>query len=178
MLLNTLILFGANKMTKKINIYILVLFLGLLSKIALAAPYVIEMSRLGFSEILPITGNCGMNIEGIVTDLPGSQMCISSEDGTIAHYRIIAVPDTNFNIQVKSRTPVNSDGITFTPVGKIISDVDDIDIIPGQAHVANSGSLGRVDIKFGGQIILSRQYGPSGNYEIEMEALIIWSEQP
>jgi len=162
----------------KFNKYILILILGLFSNMAFSAPYVIMMSELDFSDFLPIAGSCEMDLTGLVTDLPSSQMCISSNDGSIAHYRLIAPKNTSFNIQVNTRLPENSDGLTFTPVGKINSDVDDIVIIPGQSHVVNSGLLGRIDIKFGGQLILSNEYSPDSSHEIEMEGAIIWSQVP
>lgn len=165
-------------MTMKVNAYILTLLFGLFSNLAMAAPYTIKMSELNFSDFLPIAGSCEMDIDGLVTDLPGSQMCIGSNDASIAHYRLIAPKNTNFSIQVNTRLPENSDGVTFTPVGKITSDVDDINIIPGQPHIANSGLLGRIDIKFGGQLILSSAFNPDMFYEIEMEAAIIWSAAP
>ncbi len=167
-------------MAIKFNVYLLTLLFCLFSNMAMAvpAPYVAIMSELDFSKFLPITGSCEMDITGIVTDLPGSQMCISSSDGSIAHYRLVAPINTDFSIQVNTRLPENSDGLTFTPVGKITSDVDDINIIPGQVYVVNSGLLGRIDIKFGGQIIISNAFGPDMSHEIEMEAAITWSQVP
>jgi hypothetical protein len=106
-------------------------------------------------------------------------MCICSDNGKIAHYRVIATPGIDVNIQVKMRQPVNSDGLTFSPIGKLTSDVDDIDIIPGNVHIVNSGTLGRIDIKFGGQIILSSTFfGSDMSYQIDMEAGIIWEDTP
>ncbi|ABG39828.1 hypothetical protein Patl_1302 [Paraglaciecola sp. T6c] len=168
------------KIATRYQLFILLLLFGLVSKQVLAAPYVITMSELDFSDFLPITGNCEMDLTGDVTDLPGSQMCISPESGTVAHYRIIAPKNTNFNIRINSRPAENSDGLTFTPVGKITSEVDDIDIVPGQTHVANSGLLGRIDIQFGGQVILSNAFAFRADqfHEIEMEALLTWSEVP
>lgn len=162
----------------KLNTYIVALLLSLLSNLSIAASYTIKMSELDFSEVLPITGSCEMDIVGEVTDLPGSQMCISSSSASVAQYRIIAAINTNFTVQVNSRLPQNGDGITFTPIGKITSDVDDIDIIPGQAHLVSSGLAGRVDITFGGQIIISREYTPNTFHEIDMEDLITWLEVP
>ncbi|WP_339721731.1 hypothetical protein [uncultured Paraglaciecola sp.] len=163
----------------KFNLYILTFVLGLFSKLSFAETYVIPMSELDFSEFLPITGSCEMDLDGQVTDLSGSQMCISNEEGKIAHYRIIAIPGTNVNIQVNSRLPSNGDGLFFTPAGKLTSDVDDIDIVPGQVHVVNSGTMGRIDIKFGGQIILSNTYfNPDMSHQIEMEAGIVWEDTP
>ncbi|MFT7430538.1 MAG: hypothetical protein ACI971_000990 [Colwellia sp.] len=163
----------------KCNAYILPLLLGLYSNLAIAATYVIPMSELDFSDFLPITGSCTMDLDGLVTDGPGSQMCISSDDGKIAHYRIIATPGINVNIQVNTRVPSGVDGLTFTPIGKLISDVDDIDIVPGQVHIVNSGTLGRIDVRFGGQIILSNNFfGSSMMYQIEMEAGIVWEDTP
>lgn len=151
----------------------------LFSKLALSATYIIPLSELDFSEFLPIPGNCVMDLNGQVTDMPGSQMCISSENGSIAHYRIIAIPGINVNIQVNSRTPTAGDGLTFTPIGKLTSDVDDIDIVPGQVHIVNSGTLGRIDIKFGGQIILSNTFfGANLSHQIDMETGIVWEDTP
>jgi len=178
MQLSILILFGVSEMAIKFKAYIVTLLFCLCSNLAIAAPFVVIMSELDFSDFLPITGSCEMDIAGIVTDLPGSQMCISSSDGSIAHYRLIAPINTNFNIQVNTRLPENSDGLTFTPVGKLTSDVDDININPGQVHVVNSGLLGRIDIKFGGQIIISNEFSPDMPHEIEMEGAIIWSQVP
>ncbi|AGH45412.1 hypothetical protein [Paraglaciecola psychrophila] len=163
----------------RFNAYILALLFGLLLNQAIAATYIIPMSELDFSDFLPIRGNCEMDLDGLVTDKLGSQMCISSDDGKIAHYRIIATPGKNVNIQVNSRLPAGSDGLTFTPIGKLISDVDDIDIVPGQVHIVNSGTLGRIDVMFGGEIILSSTfYGSDMSYQIEMEAGIIWEDTP
>ena len=163
----------------KFNAYILPLLFGLFSNLAIAATYVIPMSELDFSDFLPITGSCTMDIDGLVTDMPGSQMCISSDDGNIAHYRIIATPGINVNIQVNTRLPAGGDGLTFTPIGKLTSDVDDITIVPGQVHIVNSGTLGRIDIKFGGQIILSNTFFSADmSYHIEMETGIIWEDTP
>jgi hypothetical protein len=162
----------------KFNAYILSLLFGLFSNIAMAESYTIKLSELGFTDFLPITGSCEMDLNGLITDFPGSQLCIASERGSIAHYRLIGSPNTNFSIQVNGRVPVDYNQLTFTPVGKITSDVSDIDIIPGQAHTANSGSLGRIDIKFGGQIILSTAFNPNVDYEIQLENVIIWSEIP
>jgi len=99
-------------------------------------------------------------------------------EGTIAHYRLIAPRNTSFNIKVNSRPPENGDGLTFTPVGKITSDLNDITIVPGQTHVASSGELGRIDIKFGGQIIISNEFSPDMSHVIEMEGAITWSQIP
>jgi hypothetical protein len=165
-------------MTMKVNPYLLALLLGLFSNLVMAAPYVINITELDFSDFLPISGSCEMDIDGLVTDLPGSQMCIGSNNASIAHYRLIAPKSTNYSIQVNTRPPENGDGVTFTPVGKITSDVDDIVIVPGQAHIVNSGLVGRIDIKFGGQIILSSAFNPDMSHEIEMEAAIIWSAVP
>lgn len=164
----------------KFNVYIISLIYVMFSNLVMAATYSINISELDFSDFLPITGSCEMDIAGLVTDLYGSQMCIGSKTGKIAHYRIIAPKNTNISIQVNTRLPENNDGITFTPAGKITSDVDDIDIVPGQEHFANSGLVGRIDIKFGGQIILSNAFAfnPDQSHEIEMEATIIWSEVP
>jgi hypothetical protein len=163
----------------KFNAYIITLLFGLLSNLAVAATYVIPMSELDFSDLLPITGSCEMDLAGVVTDMSGSQMCIGSDDGKIAHYRIIATPGINVNIQINTRLPKNGDGLTFTPIGKLTSDLDNIDIIPGQVHVVNSGTLGRIDIQFGGQIILSNTYfGPNMLYQIDMEATIVWEDTP
>lgn len=163
----------------KFNALILTIILSLFSKLSIAETYIIPMSELDFSDILPITGNCEMDLDGVVTDMPGSQMCISSENGKIAHYRVIAIPDINVNIQVNTRQPQGGDGLTFTPVGKLTSDVDDIDIIPDQVHLVNTGTLGRIDIKFGGQIIISNTFfGPDMSHEIEMEAVIVWQDAP
>jgi len=162
----------------KFKIYLLVVMISLIPKVILAAPYVIPVTELDFTDFLPITGSCEMDIAGVVTDLPGSQMCIGSDSATIAHYRIIALPNTNFSIQVKTRNPENGDGLTFSPIGKITSDIDDITIVPGQAHIANSGTLGKIDIKFGGQIIISNAFNASMSHKIEMEAAITWSEVP
>jgi hypothetical protein len=168
-------------MTMKFNAYILTLLLSLFSKQVFSEPYVQKLSELNFSKFLPIRGNCEMDaVTALVTDLPGSQMCIISDEGVIAHYRIIAPRNTSFNIRVNERFPVNSDGLTFTPVGKITSDMNDITIVPGQTHVASSGDLGRVDIKFGGQLILTNTFvfGADRPHKIEMEAAITWSEVP
>jgi hypothetical protein len=163
----------------KFRSFILALLLGLFSNLVIAATYVIPMSELDFSDLLPITGSCEMDLDGLVTDMPGSQMCISSDDGKIAHYRIIATPGINVNIQVNTRLPSGGDGLTFTPIGKLTSDVDDIDIVPGQVHIVNSGTLGRIDVRFGGQIILSNNFFGSGMmYQIEMEAGITWEDTP
>lgn len=149
------------------------------STFAQSATYIIPMSELDYSDILPIPGSCTMDLNGQVTDMPGSQMCISSENASIAHYRIIAIPGINVNIQVNSKNPTGGDGLTFTPVGKLTSDVDDIDIVPGQVHIVNSGTLGRIDIKFGGQIILSNSYfGANTSHQIDMEAGIVWEDTP
>ena len=166
-------------MATKINTSILTLLLGVFSNLAIAATYVIPMSELDFSDFLPITGSCKMDLDGLVTDMPGSQMCISSDNGKIAHYRIIATPGKNINIQVNIRLPEGGDGLTFTPVGKLTSDVDDFDIIPGQVHIVNSGTLGRIDIKFGGQIILSSTFfNADMSYHIEMDTGVIWEDTP
>jgi hypothetical protein len=167
-------------MAMKFNAYILTLLFSLFSSLAICAPYSIVMSELDFSDFLPITGSCEMDIAGLVTDLPGSQMCISSEDGKIVHYRIIATPGINVNIQVNTRLPSGGDGLTFTPVGKITSDISNITIVPGQNHVASSGALGKIDIKFGGQIIISNAltFSPDQSHKIEMEAAITWSVAP
>jgi len=178
MQLSILILFGVSKMTIKFKACIVTLLFCLFSNLVNAAPYIINMSELDFSDFLPITGSCEMDIDGIVTDLPGSQMCLSSSDGSIAHYRLIAPKNTSFNIKINIRLPENNDGVTFTPVGKLTSDVDDIVIIPGQQHIVNSGLLGKIDIKFGGQLILSNAFNPDTSHEIEMEAAIIWSQVP
>jgi hypothetical protein len=163
----------------KFNTFILTLLFGFFSKLTIAATYIIPMSELDFSDFLPTTGNCTMDLNGLVTDMPGSQMCISSDAGKIAHYRIIATPGINVNIQVNTRLPVGGDGLTFTPVGKLTSDVDDIDIVPGQIHIVNSGTLGRIDIKFGGQIIISNtSFGSDMSYKIDMEAGITWEDTP
>jgi hypothetical protein len=138
----------------------------------------VNLSELDFSNFLPISGSCQMDINGQVTDLPGSQMCISSDSASIAHYRIIAAPNINISIQVNSRNPVSGDGVTFSPIGQITSDVQDITIIPGTAHITNTGTLGRIEIRFGGQIVVSRDYAPNGNYEIEMEDGLTWLEVP
>lgn len=164
---------------RKVNVYIFILLLSFFSKAALSEPYVIEVSKLDFSKFLPIQGSCEMDVAtALVTDLFGSQMCIASGEGSIAHYRIIAPRNTNFNIKVSARLPQNGDGLTFTPVGKITSDINDIIIVAGQTHVASTGELGRIDIKFGGQIILSTAFSPNTSHEIEMEAAITWSEVP
>jgi hypothetical protein len=167
-------------MAMKFKTYILTLQFSLFSSLAICAPYSIIMSELDFSDFLPTTGSCEMDIAGLVTDLPGSQMCIGNNTGSIAHYLIIALPNTSFNIQVNTRLPENGDGLTFTPVGKITSDISDITIVPGQNHVASSGALGRVDIKFGGQIIISNAltFSPDQSHGIEMEAAITWSIAP
>jgi hypothetical protein len=163
----------------KFRSFILALLLGLFSNLVIAATYVIRLSELDFSDFLPITGSCEMDLDGLVTDMPGSQMCISSDDGKIAHYRIIATPGKNVNIQVNSRLPAGGDGLTFTPIGKLTSDVDDIDIVPGQVHIVNSGTLGRIDVMFGGQIILSSTfYASDMSYLIKMEAGIVWEDTP
>lgn len=164
----------------KFNAYILTLLFGLFSNLAMAAPYVIMMSELDFSDFLPIAGSCQMDAAtALVTDQPGSQMCISSSSETsIAHYRIIAVPNTNVSIQVNTRLPEKNDGLTFTPVGKLTSDVDDIVIVPGQAHIVNSGLAGKIDIKFGGQIIISNAFYPGTIHEIKMKDIITWSAVP
>jgi|GEM_PF-3527371 len=163
----------------KFNHYIFILIAGLFSPVALADPYMVVVSELDFSQFLPTTGSCEMNVaSGEVTDLLGSQMCISSTKGSIAHYRIIAPTNTNIEIQVNTRHPVNGDGFTFTPVGKITSDIDDVTIIPGQKHVVSSGNLGRVVIKFGGQIIISNQFSPNTTHLIEMEGAIKWAVVP
>ncbi|MDU0354644.1 hypothetical protein RS130_12605 [Paraglaciecola aquimarina] len=169
------------KMTKKFNPYLFTLLLVLYSKVTMADPYMIEISQLHFSKFLPTSGSCEMNVEtALVTDLLSSQMCIISGEGEVAHYRIIAPSNTIFNIQVNSRAPENGDSLTFTPVGKITSDVDDITIIPSQNHIASSGNLGRINIKFGGQIIISNAtfFTPDMTHQIEMEAAITWSEAP
>lgn len=163
----------------KFNAYIIPLLFGLFSNLAIAATYIIPMTELDFSDLLPITGSCEMDLAGVVTDMPGSQMCIGSDNASIAHYRIMATPGINVNIQVNTRLPVSGDGLTFTPVGKLTSDVDDIDIVPGQVHVVNSGTLGRIDIKYGGQIILSNTFfNPDMSYQIEMEAELTWEDTP
>lgn len=163
----------------KVDNYIFLAVFGLFSNLANAATYIIPMSELDFASLLPTTGSCSMDLNGVVTDMPGSQMCISSKGGKIAHYRLIATPGINVNIQVNRRLPIGGDGLTFTPVGKLTSDVDDIDIIPGQIHVVNSGTLGTIDIKFGGQIILSNAfYGPDMSYQIDIEAGIVWEDTP
>lgn len=163
----------------KPRFFLITLLLALFSKFSVSATYVITMSELDFSEFLPISGSCVMNLDGQVTDTPGSQMCISSDNNTIAHYRIVAIPGINVNIQVNSKTPTGGDGLTFTPIGKLTSDVDDIDIVPGQVHIVNSGTLGRIDIKFGGQIILSNSYfSPNMSHQIDMEAGIVWEDTP
>jgi hypothetical protein len=59
----------------KFNAYILSLLFCLFSNQAIAATYVISMSELDFSDFLPITGSCEMDLDGLVTDMPGSQMC-------------------------------------------------------------------------------------------------------
>lgn len=169
------------KMTTKINAYLFTLLLGLFSKMTMAEPFMVEVSQIHFSKFLPTSGNCEMDVAtASITDLLGSQMCIISGEGQIAHYRIIAPINTSFNIQVNSRAPENGDSLTFTPVGKITSDVDDITIVPGQIHLASSGGLGRIDIKFGGQIILSNAtfFAPDMTHQIEMEAAITWVEVP
>jgi len=166
-------------MVTKINAYIFSVLLSLFSNLAIAETYVIPLTELDFSDFLPIPGSCEMDLDGLVTDLPGSQMCIGSDNGKIAHYRIIATPGINVNIQVNTRLPSDGDGLTFTPVGKLTSDVDDINIVPGQVHIVNSGTLGRIDIKFGGQIILSSNYFSANmSHQIEMEAGIIWEDTP
>jgi hypothetical protein len=166
-------------MVKKFNIYIVTMLISLFSKLALGAPYILEVSKLDFSKFLPTTGRCEMDVAtAFVTDQLGSQMCISSGEGTIAHYRLIAPRNTSFNIQVNARSPINGDGLTFTPVGKITSDIDDIVIVPGQIHVASTGALGQIHIKFGGQIIISNAFSPNMSHEIDMEATITWSAVP
>ena len=146
----------------------------------MAASFSVMMSELNFAEILPITGTCVMDLNGVVTDDLGSQMCISSKNATIAHYRIIAPANTDISIKVNTRNPENGDGLTFTPLGKITSDVDDIDIVAGQTYIVSSGLLGRIDIKFGGQIIISNPYAFAANtaFRIDMEKTIEWSEVP
>jgi hypothetical protein len=169
------------KMTTKFNAYLFTLLLGLFSKMTMAEPYMVEVSQLHFSKFLPTSGSCEMDVAtALITDLLGSQMCIISGEGEIAYYRIIAPRNTSFNVQVNSRAPENGDSFTFTPVGKITSDVDDITIVPDQNHLASTGELGRIDIKFGGQIILSNAtfFAPEMTHQIEMEAVIIWSEVP
>jgi hypothetical protein len=163
----------------KFSSFISALLFGLFTNVASAATYLIPLSELDFSDFLPITGSCTMDLAGIVTDESGSQMCISSDNGKIAHYRIIATPSINVNIQVNTRTPQGGDGLTFTPIGKLTSDVADIDIVPGQVHIVNSGTLGVIDIRFGGQIILSNNvFGSDMMYQIEMEAGIVWEDTP
>jgi hypothetical protein len=163
----------------KFNAYILPLLFGLFSNLAIAATYVIPMSELDFSDFLPITGSCIMDLDGNVTDMPGSQMCIGSDEGKIAQYRIIARSNINVNIQVNTRTPLGGDGLTFTPIGKLTSDADDIDIVPGQVHIVNSGTLGIIDVRFGGQIILSNNFfGSDMIHQIEMEAVLVWEDTP
>lgn len=163
----------------KFKAYIFTLLLSLFSNLALAETYVIPLSELDFSDFLPITGSCIMDLDGNITDRLGSQMCISSDDGKIAHYRIIATPSINVNIQVNTRTPQGGDGLTFTPIGKLTSDVDDIDIVPGQVHIVNSGTLGVIDVRFGGQIILSNNFfGSDMIHQIEMEAGFVWENTP
>jgi hypothetical protein len=167
-------------MVIKCSTFILALLFCFYSKLLIAAPHMVIMSELDFSLFLPITGSCEIDVEtGIVSSLPGSQMCISSGEGSIAHYRLMAFPNTNYSIQVNTRLPEGGDGLTFTPVGKLTSDVDDIVIVPGQVHIVNSGALSRIDIKFGGQIILSNtSFSPDLTHEIEMEAAIVWSAVP
>jgi hypothetical protein len=163
----------------KFRSFILALLLGLFANLAIAATYVIPFSELDFSDFLPITGSCTMDLDGLVTDGPGSQMCIGSDEGKVAHYVIIATPSINVNIQVNTRTPQGGDGLTFTPIGKLTSDVDDIDIVPGQVHIVNSGTLGRIDVRFGGQIILSNNFfGSDLMHQIKMEAGIVWEDTP
>ena len=166
-------------MAMKFSTYILTLLLGLFSNLVIAATYMFPLSALDFSDFLPVTGSCEMDLTGVVTDLPGSNMCISSNNGKIANYQINAAPNINVNIQINTRQPAGGDGLTFTPIGKLISDAVNIDIIPGQVHIVNTGTLGRINIKFGGQIIISNTFfNPDMSYQIDMEALIVWEDTP
>lgn len=163
----------------KFSSFILAVLFGLFANLAEAETYVIPMSELDFSDFLPITGSCTMDLNGNVEDMPGSQMCIASDVGKIAQYRIIARSNINVNIQVNTRTPQDGDGLTFTPIGKLTSDVADIDIVPGQVHIVNSGTSGIIDIKFGGQIILSNNFfGSDMIHQVEMEAVLVWEDTP
>jgi hypothetical protein len=145
---------------------------------AIAGTIGIVISELDYTDLLPITGSCEMDIDGDITPLFGSQMCISSGDGSINHYRIVAIRNTNFNIMVNQRLPENGDGFTFTPIGKITSDINDFTIVPGQNFVASTGELGIIDIKFGGQIIISNAFSPNSPHEVVIPEMIVWQELP
>ena len=81
----------------KFKVYILILLLGLFPNLASAKPYIVEVSQLDFTKFLPTRGRCEMDVDSaLVTDLPGSQMCISSVEGSIASYRIVAPRNTSF----------------------------------------------------------------------------------
>lgn len=157
----------------------LVLAIVLISHRVMAAPFLVTVSQLDFGQTLPIAGSCEMDyLTGAITPLSGSQMCLPTTEGTIAHYRIISAPNTDINITVYRRYSENLDGVTFIPIGKLTSDVDDFDIVTGQLFTVNSGSSGVIDIKYGGQFTLANEFTPNNQHTVLIDPGLVWEEAP
>ena len=144
-----------------------------------ATPILVEIERLDFDHVVPLTGDCEMHYDtGVITDRVGSRMCQNDPVGTPGHYRLLVGQNQNFDIRVSTRLPENNDGITYTPVGKLTSDVEEVDIVADSFVTVNSGALGQIDIKFGGRLTVTNMLSGSLTYTLDDAVKISYEATP
>jgi len=164
---------------KKALVFVFFVLVGVSSATLQAAPLLIEIEQLDFSEIVPITGECNMDYTtGAITDNGGSTMCLNSPTGTPGHYRLFVTSNKDYNIMLETRVPVGSDGITFVPSGELSSDVESVAIVADSYVTVNSGTNGQINIIFGGRLTLAQPVTGGTVYEVDEGVKISYEETP
>jgi hypothetical protein len=160
------------------NKMLLSCLLYFISTATLSEPDFFTLQSNNFRSLLPITGSCEIDeVTEQIFDISGSRICSQNLIGNIGEFEIHATPNKTIDIKILQRTPVDNDGITFTPKGKLISDVQTVNILPSYLHQINSGASGIVEIKLAGQLYITKSLVAGASYNLIMLDGIEFSER-
>ena len=152
-----------NKVVLPCAVLLYTILLYSCSALAAITPYIIETKTLHFGDVVFIPGSCSMAYSTqVLTNLTPQNVCTSST-GTSGTYQIVANPNKQVQIQIKSHGDTGN-GIIYVPDGELVSDFESAIIIADTTKTINSGASGIINITIGGRLTINSMLSSSSAY--------------
>jgi hypothetical protein len=143
-------------------------------------PYINEVQKLEFGELMGFTGSCSLAYDTKVLSDNGGSLCPFSKVryGEPGQYFIVANFNTDVEIRIASRNN-DGDGIAYTPSGVYrVHGESDIAIIADSNQTVSSGTTGVITILLGGTLTVSSIKALGSTFNVTLEQGITFNELP